>query len=164
MPQSLLLLFLVVDVVFLSSKQFIVRAWERILYMSNAVYIAQHTLYRWIECMHYIVIMEWQTRTPFFVMYLNLNNNDDLLVWEKIFSVFGQLVDTFGMCISWCDSTFLLTLFFILIGFSSLQKSYTFGWFLDFFISFSVNSALFSFERLIFELLNGWISAEAQIE
>lgn len=38
-------------------------------------YVGCWLLYRLIECMQYIVIMEWQTRVPP-VVHLNLNNND----------------------------------------------------------------------------------------
>lgn len=38
-------------------------------------YVGCWLLYRLIECMQYIVIMEWQTRVPS-VVHLNLNNND----------------------------------------------------------------------------------------
>lgn len=50
-------------------------------------------LYRLIECMQYVVIMEWQTRVSFFVAHSNLNNND--LETSHFLSLHGDFIRVF---------------------------------------------------------------------
>lgn len=62
--------------------------------------------------MHAIYCDNGMTNTYSFllnVIYLNLNNTNDLLASKKIFPVSG-LVDTFGMCISWYNFPLFFTL------------------------------------------------------